>query len=143
MRCPDCPDELAILEVEDVELDVCISGHGSWFDAQELGLLFAAADAPFHFEQDLLQGTGVRGKRRCPRCSRVMHEVGLAGSGPVLDRCPNGHGLWLDPGELQALACAHLGTEHPALRRVQDYLRKFFPASAAHSSAATNPKTKS
>ena len=131
MRCPDCPDELAILEVEEVELDVCISGHGSWFDAQELGLLFAAAELQVDFEAELQKAGSVRGKRRCPRCSRAMHEVALAGGGPVLDRCPRGHGLWLDPGELQALAGAHLGPEHPALRRVQDYLRNFFPAEAS------------
>lgn len=132
MRCPDCPDELAILEVEEVELDVCISGHGSWFDAQELGLLFAAAELTIDLEAELLQVAGGRGKRRCPRCSRVMHEVTLADKGPVLDRCPRGHGLWLDPGELNALASAQLSREHPALRRVQDYLRKFFPAEALH-----------
>jgi Zn-finger nucleic acid-binding protein len=130
VRCPDCPDELVILEVEEVELDVCISGHGSWFDAQELGLLFAAAELPVDLEAELLQVPGVRGKRRCPRCSRAMHEIALAGGGPVLDRCPRGHGLWLDPGELQALAGTQLGSEHPALRRVQDYLRKFFPSEA-------------
>ena len=111
-------------------MDVCISGHGSWFDAQELGLLFAAADFSIDLESELLKVPGVRGKRRCPRCSRAMHEVSLAGGGPVLDRCPRGHGLWLDPGELQALASAHLNSERPALRRVQEYLRKFFPTEA-------------
>lgn len=113
-------------------MDVCISGHGSWFDAQELGLLFAAAELTIDLEAELLQVAGGRGKRRCPRCSRVMHEVTLADKGPVLDRCPRGHGLWLDPGELNALASAQLSREHPALRRVQDYLRKFFPAEALH-----------
>ncbi len=112
-------------------MDVCISGHGSWFDAQELGLLFAAAELTIDLEAELLQTPGKRGKRRCPRCSRFMHEVTLGGKGPVLDRCPRGHGLWLDPGELHALASAQLSPEHPALRRVQDYLRKFFPAEAS------------
>jgi Zn-finger nucleic acid-binding protein len=43
---------------------------------------------------------------RCPRC--VENLVEKKELGVVMDRCPNGHGIWLDDGELQALA----GREH-------------------------------
>ncbi|MAW61861.1 MAG: hypothetical protein CMJ94_13670 [Planctomycetes bacterium] len=140
MRCPDCREELVILEVDEVELDLCIAGHGSWFDAQELVQLFdaavAASDAESSseipaLEAELSQVPGETSRRRCPRCARRMKAVHWRGAGPVLDRCPQGHGLWFDPGELQGLARVSLGEDQVALRQVQEYLRAFFPDAAA------------
>src|SRR5262245_29907222 len=39
---------------------------------------------------------------RCPRCVKpLVQEDHL---GVTVDRCPDGHGLWLDDGELEAIA---------------------------------------
>ena len=46
MECPVCHLDQVIVEWGDVELDVCIDGHGIWFDTDELRHLFAAAGAP-------------------------------------------------------------------------------------------------
>lgn len=129
MRCPDCRDELVILEVDEVELDLCAAGHGTWFDAQELGQLFEAAEVTLELEAELKAVPGTTGRRRCPRCDRRLAEVDWNGQGPVLDRCPQGHGLWFDPGELHSLAGVSLADNQPALRQVQEYLRSFFPES--------------
>ena len=140
MRCPDCREELVILEVDEVELDLCIAGHGSWFDAQELVQLLdaavAASDAASsseipELEAELSQVPGETSRRRCPRCARRMKAVDWRGEGPVLDRCPQGHGLWFDPGELQGLARVSLRQDQVALRQVQEYLRAFFPDGGA------------
>ena len=38
----------------------------------------------------------------CPKCGDQMQTFQYAvNSGVLLDRCPNRHGLWLDPGELE------------------------------------------
>lgn len=134
MRCPQCREELVVLEVDGVELDVCVEHRGAWFDQQELGQLFArsaGAAALRELEQELEAVPRQRGRRRCPRCSGRLQEVSLPGAaGPALDRCPRGHGLWFDDGELQALASAALGDAHPALAEVRAYLDDFFPRSA-------------
>jgi len=46
-----------------------------------------------------------------------------ANDAPWLDRCPAGHGLWFDPGELAALLAARLDGD--ALVSVRDYLADF------------------
>lgn len=117
-----------ILEVEEIELDVCLAGHGSWFDAQELRLLFLAAELNLDLESELQSIASQRSKRRCPRCRRRLQQVSLRDGATVLDRCPRGHGLWFDPGELATLASESLAQDQASLRQVQEYLRKFFPA---------------
>ena len=129
MQCPQCREPLVIVESEGVELDLCAAGHGTWFDAQELGLLFAAGGA-----EDGLRDLATRlkalpgesGDRRCPRCARRMREVQLPGSqGPVLDRCPAGDGLWFDPGELRALLGATVAARDAAFAPLVAYLDGF------------------
>lgn len=40
----------------------------------------------------------------CPECHEVMDREGYSkGSAILVDRCPSGHGIWLDDGELGQL----------------------------------------
>jgi len=39
MICPACRDEMIVVEYKKIELDICVSCRGVWFDADELGLL--------------------------------------------------------------------------------------------------------
>lgn len=39
MRCPKCGEALEERDVDQVKVDVCPSGHGTWLDAGELELL--------------------------------------------------------------------------------------------------------
>jgi hypothetical protein len=39
MRCPKCGAELEEQDVDQVKVDVCPEGHGTWLDAGELELL--------------------------------------------------------------------------------------------------------
>jgi Zn-finger nucleic acid-binding protein len=127
MRCPSCRKALLILEIEGVEVDTCVDGHGLWLDRQELSQLFLIAGVP-HQLKDLTAWLEVlphqHARRRCPRCRSRMDEVRAPGivDDVILDQCPHGDGLWFDQGELSALLGAALGCEDAAIERVQDFL---------------------
>lgn len=106
--CPVCNQPLVIFELGGVEIDLCVECGGTWLDAGELARLLelsgatetggggklteAVQAAPF----------GVKTKRRCPRCGTKLRAITLADS-IELDRCPRGDGIWLDPGEMEAI----------------------------------------
>jgi len=128
--CPECRELLVILEVEGVELDMCVERHGLWFDAQELRQLFEICDVPEELRDlesrlEVLPHQGAR--RPCPRCRARMRLVRApnAPDTPILDQCPDGHGLWFDRGELVSLLAALLGDEDEALRHVRGFLGTF------------------
>jgi Zn-finger nucleic acid-binding protein len=93
-------------ELEGVEIDQCLECRGVWLDAGELEMLTELAGVKPGPLTDALQTSRRlgRGRRRCPRCKRKMRRVSVGQKTPVeLDRCPMGHGLWFDRGELEAL----------------------------------------
>ena len=127
MICPICRKVLVILEVEEVELDVCAEKHGLWFDVQELGQLFAKFGVPEDLqdlENRLEKLPHVGARRHCPRCRARMEPV-KAPNAPetlILDRCPQGDGLWFDRGELEALLECLLAESDEELRMLRKYL---------------------
>lgn len=44
-----------------------------------------------------------RQKRSCPDCQQTMDNDAFEDSGVWIDVCPEGHGIWLDRGELKLL----------------------------------------
>ena len=131
--CPVCKLPQVIVEWGDVELDVCVDGCGTWFDADELRHLFATAGAPERvadLEQRLRalpkRSDGPR-PRRCPRCRVRMQHVADPQQPEqiVLDRCPHGHGLWFDAGELEQLVDLELSVDDPELASVRNHLTQF------------------
>ena len=135
MKCPVCSTDQLIVEYQGVELDVCVEGCGTWFDADELRQLFEAAGAPamLHDLEQQLEELPVAAEgpvRRCPRChGRLVHVRTPGASGPViLDRCRRGHGLWFDPGEIEDILAQDLpATEgaDSALAKVRAFLGQF------------------
>jgi len=94
------------LELEGVEIDRCLECRGTWLDRGELELLVDLAGIePAALTEALHRARAVRkGPRRCPRCRRRMEVIEVGRDARVeLDRCPAGHGLWLDRGEVQAV----------------------------------------
>lgn len=124
MDCPACGKPQVIVEADGVELDLCLDGHGAWFDAQELGMLLGAGAAEL---EGALRALPSRGRgRRCPRCGKAMELVAAPGDGgTILDRCPRGHGLWFDDGEFEATMRLRAGVCPDALSRVADFLSRF------------------
>ncbi|MDJ0521769.1 MAG: zf-TFIIB domain-containing protein [Planctomycetota bacterium] len=132
MQCPVCKLDQVIVEYEGVELDLCIDGHGIWFDNDELRQLFDVAGVPemLHDLEERLTflPRGRHGpERRCPRCRGKMRKVSApGGSGDViLDRCRRGHGLWFDKGELEEILSLELQEGDEALSNMRHFLGEF------------------
>jgi Zn-finger nucleic acid-binding protein len=123
MWCPACSKvEMFVLEFELVELDWCPECRGVWLDSGELDLVGRRAGALHAGLLDALEkGTGRKsgdGKRPCPICRKALREVQTETEPPiVVDRCPKGHGLWFDSGELQAVVQAAGAEEDNVLAR--------------------------
>ncbi len=121
MRCPACRSELVVVEREGVELDWCPFCRGFWFDVGELEAVQATLGVCFA----PLEGEKRQGRRPCPRCDRAMDVVTLPGLPPMeVDTCPQEHGLWLDAGELAALAERGEGTPGNVISFLGEKLRR-------------------
>ncbi len=117
MLCPDCNDEMLILEYDNVEIDYCNECSGIWLDEGELQLLLGSTDSDSPVMKALLEkGSSSRKTNRpCPVCSKNMLLVDI----PVIidgaqitveiDKCPRNHGLWFDNGELQQIISSSKG----------------------------------
>lgn len=105
MDCPVCKEAMAVLEWEAVEVDFCPACQGIWLDGGELELLYGDEEACAAFLSEGDASKAPREKaRRCPMCRKKMEKGHTGGKAPVTyDRCPRGHGLWFDQGELQEI----------------------------------------
>jgi Zn-finger nucleic acid-binding protein len=111
---------MVVLELEGVEIDHCLSCGGTWLDTGELDRIAEIAGAPSVDLARLVSGAreGKRTRRRCPRCPAKLREIPLPGDPPVLaDRCPRGHGLWFDRGEMVAAIRARAGERQAVVAR--------------------------
>ncbi len=112
MRCPACESALEQVKVAALALDRCPACGGYWLDDGELAALarglsrldavpelsasviFTKAAAPLRHPQ-----------RRCPRCDVLLQNFNYCyNSNILLDRCPRCRGVWVDAGELPAIA---------------------------------------
>lgn len=121
MDCPNCNNAMIVLQMQEVEIDLCVDCEGIWLDSGELEILLQDADRA----KELLGSFDVistdEKARKCPICLKRMEKIS-AGS-VVLDRCKRGDGLWFDKGELKSiLDNARLDPEH----RIQKFLRDIF-----------------
>lgn len=105
MNCPACCEPLIVLELDQVEIDHCVSCKGIWLDHGELDLILE--DAPGKntvFSSSTVARHSKEKRRKCPICLREMEQVLCGVDGNVnIDRCPKGDGLWFDVGELDAI----------------------------------------
>lgn len=124
MLCPECVDEMLILELDGVEIDCCDECRGIWLDEGELELLAdVKQESELPFLKALTDPAAVKaqGKRSCPVCGKKMLLVDIPLDPLVeIDRCPLNHGLWFDQGELEEIVSAAKGTQ------VADFLGSMF-----------------
>ena len=97
--CPACGETLVTFELEGIETDHCVACGGTWLDAGELEEIADRSGGAARLKESLKSaGDSKHGSRTCVRCRAKMTGVKL---GEVdLDRCPYGHGLWFDKGEV-------------------------------------------
>jgi Zn-finger nucleic acid-binding protein len=100
---------MVAFQLEGVEIDHCLACRGTWLDAGELEQLTELAGAPSGELSRALEFSreGSRTRRRCPRCPRRLREITI--HDVVVDRCPSGHGLWLDEGEMETVTRSATG----------------------------------
>lgn len=104
MNCPVCNVPLIVVERGRIEVDYCIACRGIWFDAGELELLGQALQVPVDLSV-LLGGecATTEKPRNCPRCAKKMTKCEIPNARRVIvDRCPDGQGIWFDAQELGA-----------------------------------------
>ncbi|HNT27970.1 MAG TPA: zf-TFIIB domain-containing protein [bacterium] len=116
--------DMVVLELDRVEVDHCLVCGGLWLDAGELELLAGTPDKATALAilfRDLSDTAGETA-RPCPICGAKMMKQATATEPPlVIDRCPAGHGVWFDDGELHALfSCLKCGAENRVFSLLQD-----------------------
>ncbi len=98
------------MELDGVEVDHCLECLGTWLDTGEIEAIAsrAGADSQPITRGLMLARRGQRTTRRCPRCRRRLVEIHIDRSPPLtVDRCPIGHGVWFDCGEMKTLIHAY------------------------------------
>ena len=116
---------MVVLEIENVEIDHCLSCGGVWLDAGELEMLLDAAANKERLMDSLSQEHRQKERSiRCPICSKKLEKVTYGtGDKVLLDVCPRNDGLWFDRGELNQVL--QMG-EFPAEARVYGLLNEVF-----------------
>jgi Zn-finger nucleic acid-binding protein len=115
MKCPRDGSPLARKTYEaEVEIDHCPSCRGTWLDDGELETIQRTVERDHSsrlFEPLATAASSYNAVEQqsapaaaCPKCEAQMdvRPYGM-GSQIVIDVCPEGCGIWLDGGELQAL----------------------------------------
>jgi Zn-finger nucleic acid-binding protein len=111
MNCPKCNIALKSSVYEGVKVDKCEKCNGTWLDDGEIERIVETKEEKFDAKlvrETLALGfTGVPKEEQqtvvqCPKCGAGMEAINYDySSGIILDRCPEGHGLWLDSSELE------------------------------------------
>ncbi|MFO7639615.1 MAG: zf-TFIIB domain-containing protein [bacterium] len=109
MNCPACENSrLVELRVGPVAVDVCPACRGAWFDPGELEPVARAGELPAELQGAPGAATATEQPWEgepyaCPRCGQGLSRYWYAaepGRTFLVDGCPQGHGIWLDSGEL-------------------------------------------
>ncbi|MDD5011284.1 MAG: zf-TFIIB domain-containing protein [Phycisphaerae bacterium] len=127
MDCPFCKNPMIIIELDEVETDYCADCGGIWLDAGELELLFADAAQANQLIASFRQAAPDEKIHLCPICLKKMQKVLVADAGKpiIIDRCPKGHGLWFDRGELaQILTRGDFDKEKKIIKLLSDIFGK-------------------
>ena len=75
MDCPVCKKAMVVLELDQVEIDHCLSCSGIWLDAGELELLLGSGqEKNTVLNSFILDNQATELKRKCPICLRKMEE---------------------------------------------------------------------
>ena len=110
MDCPVCRTPLLVVEYRGIELDYCVDCRGTWFDREELDLLFGEmlpdVETVLPDQMERVPSSEVEEKvRRCPLCRKKMHKARVGQERKVLiDLCPLREGMWFDSREVARLA---------------------------------------
>jgi Zn-finger nucleic acid-binding protein len=122
---------MIVVERHGIELDYCLECKGIWFDAGELKLLSTALNIDIDLPDwsALPEAHTSEKYRRCPRCRAKMSKINVGEM--LVDRCPNGHGLWFDGGELGRFIEQHITSADSGEAQVIKFLGETFSTGLA------------
>ena len=135
MDCPKCLGKLKTKIIEDVSVDFCWVCEGIWFDREELEQVIQKDSKNFDFIdfgrkefdgkeiKDLWNDLDVK-EGKCPKCgdgTLLVRKKDKDNKEVNVDLCPEGHGVWLDGGEVLKLRKRFLVD----LKRRLDYCWQF------------------
>ena len=128
MDCPVCKNEpMIVLELNEVEIDYCLSCKGIWLDAGELELLLDSSTETIEFLNSFTIDDQTKEKKlKCPICNKKMEKILVIGDKKVrIDKCKANHGIWFDSGELEdILKMASFGKDDKVLILLKDMFGK-------------------
>jgi len=132
MICPKCDIPLKTNIYEDIEIDKCIQCQGVWLDEGEIVKIVQNKEETFDpnlIKETLGQGfSGIPKNEQqtavmCPECQSAMTPINYDySSGIILDRCPQGHGLWFDGGELEKVQIIREQSEKDFEKSKEDWI---------------------
>ena len=127
MNCPACKTPMIVLELEEIEIDHCITCGGIWLDAGELELLLDDLNEKNNLISSFQIDNNTKEKSRiCPICLKAMAKVRYGADKMVLiDKCRSNDGLWFDKNELQeAIKISGLDKNNKILTLLKDMFKK-------------------
>lgn len=132
MFCPNCEAvELAEDKYEGVAVDKCPSCFGIWLDDGEIVQIIKSKEV--EISSDLVEKTitnafkgipdkEISQKKQCPKCSKNLKVLNYDySSGIIIDRCPEGHGIWLDNGEVEKVQAHREEWERKSVLKAKEW----------------------
>ena len=98
-QCPTCHKHFYVLRLNNVEIDCCKRCESLWFDPEELKIVM---NTPNDIVDEALHAG--KSKYNCPVCEvKLQKRSFLFPERLVVDKCPEGHGVYFEKGELEKI----------------------------------------
>src|SRR5262249_26033038 len=107
--CPRCTSALSERAFGATTIDGCTSCGGLWFDCQELNRVthdptVGLMEIERTFQRAVFSD-GSGGDMQCPTCTQPLREFSFPHTPNItLDACSTCRGIWVDDGEIGAIA---------------------------------------
>jgi Zn-finger nucleic acid-binding protein len=109
LNCPRCSQSMTTQTVQSatapVVIDVCAVGCGGiWLDSDDMSSGLDVTDDLQQVKVTPSAAPDTTQPAPCPVCHQTMDRYRWNYTSPVtLDQCPEGHGTWIDAGEVEAM----------------------------------------
>jgi len=108
MECPIDGTTLETHTIQSINIEECVQCRGLWFEEGELRKSKDESDPDLNWldfdlwsDQESFETDW--SSRKCPHCGKNMATISYATTGVTVDFCVEGHGVWFDKGEFQAI----------------------------------------
>jgi Zn-finger nucleic acid-binding protein len=132
MLCPNCQKPLHNFNYHGINIDICSSCGGLWFDAQELPAYIETFSKIHEFPPLTLTEVTQKAQniytlaeqsKNCPHCRVPMGKYNYAyNSNIFLDHCPQCQGIWTDRDEIAKLVRFNQG--NPLINKLAEAMAR-------------------